>query len=191
MALSDAQRAALKAHILANEATVVYAGQATPIKDVPNTADGNFEIARWYTEYAAPEFKVWRTNVLTQEIFDQIVWANMTPNPTPDGTAAWTNRSLACQGKQFNLQTLLMGQTTINAAKASLRNGLQDALTDIPSGANGNLRQAGWANVQLAIQRAARRIEQLFATGTGSEAAPGTMVYEGTISGADVEAARN
>jgi hypothetical protein len=40
-------------------------------------------------------------------------------------------------------------------------------------------------------KRLASRVEQLFATGTGSDAVPATLGFEGPISVNDVEAARN
>jgi hypothetical protein len=187
MLLTPAQLQTLKADILVDPA---FTG-------VPNSADGNLLIATAYNTTHVPNFFVYRTNVPTQDIFDQVVWANLTPTDTPDGTQAWANHSLACQGKQFNLQTLLMGQGTINAAKSNIRAGLQDALTNVPAGASGALIAAGWVGVRdNALARLARRIEALFASVGGAQdgttaAKAATLVVEGTISGQQIQDARN
>ena len=131
-------------------------------------------------------FVVWRTSTQTQDIYDAITWANFTPQDTPDATALYTNRALACQGKQFNLQTLLQGRESVNSAKANIRAGLQDALTAIPSGAAGAGKNGGWSAVQTAMQRFATWGEKVFATGTGTAGSPGTLVLEGVPSDYDV-----
>lgn len=144
------------------------------------------EIARIYNLDAAPDFFVWRTFVPTEEIFDAINWASLTPTDAPDLTTTWGNRSLACQGKQFNLQTLLAGRERINTGRANIRAGLQDALTNIPAGAGGALISAGWPAVKTAITRKASRVERFFATGTGTQAAPGVIVHEGPVSYSEI-----
>lgn len=165
-----AQLQALKAAILADPAldADVAAGNHGIILDYMN-ADSN------------PAFIVWRTSVRVEEIFDAINWAALTPADSPDDTQAWLNRSLACQGKQFNLQTLLTGRTTISGAKATIRAGLQDALTNVPSGAGGSLVNAGWAAVKSALSRPASRAEAIYATGTGTTASPGSLVVDGKL----------
>lgn len=161
----------------------------------PRTEDGAFAIASAFNANASPAFFVWATAVGVEDIFDKIIWANLTPSGTPGTDAAWSNRALACQGRQLNLQTLLVGQSVIDGSRASIRNGLQDALTDIPSGANGALRQGGWSNVQIALTRRATRGEQLFANVTNGNGAanttPATLTFEGQVSTQDVIAARN
>ena len=57
---------------------------------------------------------VWSTVVKVQDIYDAIVWANFTPAAAIDSTQIWANRALACQGKQFNLQTMLTGRDVIH-----------------------------------------------------------------------------
>jgi hypothetical protein len=188
MPLTVAQLAAVKADILADNA----------LNALPNNSDGNSAIAAAYAQIVAPDFFVYRTNIPVADINDQIVWANLTPSDAPDTTQVWANRSLACQGKQFNLQLLLQGsQVTINGAKANVRAGLQDALTNVPSGTAGALKSAGWVPVRdNALARKARRIEKLLADtsggGTGGNASTAaTMTFEGPIGYTDIEAARN
>lgn len=187
-ALTTAQKATLKAAILADPTLSAY----------PNSSDGNFDLARYLsTTVSTPTFYVYRSNIPTAEVFDQIVWANLTPADAPDGTQAWANRSLACQGKQFNLQTILVGASTVNASKPNVRAGLQDALTNVPSGTGGALVSAGWVGLRdNTLARAATLIEKILATTTvqqdgSTPAKAATMGYEGNISAADVDAARN
>lgn len=162
--MTPEQRVTLKAAILADPAAAAF------------YANGDLSgLAGYMNATSSPVKVVWKTSVATVDIFDQIDWANMTPSPVPDATASWTNRSLACQGKQFNLQTILVGRETINPSKNKVRNGLQDALTDLPSGNNGNLRQAGWTNVLPLLYRDATRFEALYVTGTGTTLDPGKL----------------
>lgn len=178
--MTPAQNAAIKADIQAN----------SDLNAFPNTSDGNSAIAVLYNAPAAPDFYVWRTDVSTAEVFDQIIWANLTPQDVPDTTQAWMNRSLACQGKQFNLQTILTGRDKIDASKSNIRAGLQDALTGVPSGAGGANKQAGWTALQKNLSRKATRLEKLLATGTGTQASPAVMAFEGSVTYPDIDAAR-
>lgn len=183
--MTSAQLATLKADILADGALNAF----------PNNSDGNSAIVAAYTLFPGTDFFVWATDVLVTSVYDQIVWASLTPTDAPDGTQLWANRSLACQGKQFNVQILLQGQPRINGSKVNVRAGLQDALTNVPSGVAGALVSAGWVNVRTALARKANRYEKLFAVTTaGNGAAPvtaATMALEGVVSLQDVTDARN
>lgn len=140
---------------------------------------------------ASPDYWVWQTSTSVQSIFDAVNWSNMTPSDSPDGTTVWTNRALACQGKQFNLQTMLSGREQISSNKPSIRAGLQDALTSLPSGIGGALRSGGWANVQTSMQRKATRAERaLIASGAGTQASPAILGFEGALNYIDVQDAR-
>lgn len=137
--------------------------------------------------YNAPStFVVWRSTTPLGEISDAITWANLTPNDTPDGTTAWQCRSLACQGKQFNLQIIFGAQGIISTGKSNVRAGLQDALTNIPSGTAGAIVAAGWTTVRTTMQRVVSKGEEVFATGTGTAGSPGNLGYEGNIGNNDV-----
>lgn len=130
---------------------------------------------------SASPFIVWRTVMDTVEVLDAIVWANLTPIDAPDGTLAWQCRSLSCQGKQFNLQIMLQGSTTVKPSRSNFRAGLQDALTNVPSGAGGALVAAGWVSVKAAMQRAATYFEKLYASGVGTSGSPANLVIEGFL----------
>lgn len=199
MALTSAQKSNLKTAIAAN--TNVAGGSSTyastPINQIPNNSDGNQAIADWYNGFPTPDFFVWNSVVPVSTIYDNVVWANLTPADTPDGTQTWANRSLACQGKQFNLQTILIGaQGVVNATKTNIRAGLQDALTNVPSGASGATQAAGWTNVRdKALSRKATNAEKLLADTTNGNGASGQTsafpAFDGPLSASDVDAARN
>lgn len=171
--LSPAQRATLKTAIT---------------NDV--TANALYEngdlsgLAAYYNAPASPTFYVYRRDVPIDDIRDQINWTNLTPADAPDGTQAWLNRATQAQAKQFNLQIILSSASGyLNAAKSSIRAGLQDALTALYTGTNGASQSAGWTNVRdNALARVASRLEKLFATGNGgTPAQAGTMAVEGPI----------
>lgn len=148
----------------------------------PHNSDTASGIADLLATYDLTPYKVWSTTVPTKNVYDTVIWANFTPAaPSAGDGQDYANRSLACQGKQFNLQTLLF-RDTIDASKPGIRSGLQDALTQVPSGTAGAFKQCGWTSVQLIIQRPANILEKLLATGTGSDASPATMSFEGRLS---------
>lgn len=178
-ALTDAQIAALRPVV-----------QAEPTLAQAIATGDDYAIAAWLNGESAPAFYVWRTSMNTQEIYDSIVWANLTPADTPDGTQLWLNRALAAQGKQFNIQTLLQGRETINPARPNVRAGLQDALTGLPTGPGGATRAAGWVALQLIMSRKANRAEKTLATGTGTQATPATMTFEGNVTASEASLMR-
>lgn len=189
MPLTSAQNATLKTNIQANAATVLINGTATAINAVPISPDNCAQIAGWYNLPASPAFTVWR-DLPMETILDTISFQNMTPVdavPAVDLTIqTWIARSLACQGKQFNLQNLTIGRSTAPMKRTNYRAGMQDALTNIPAGAAGALISANWVGVRDGAKFSATNAEKLYATGTGSTASPADLVVEGAITGSDV-----
>lgn len=193
----------LRADILANANVAGGSNPAyasTPINQLPSNSDTNQLIADWYNVTASPTFYVYRTTIPAAELFDAIVWANFTPSDAvPTDTSLnndiFQSRQIACQTKQMNLQTMIVGQASINGSKPNIRAGLQDALTNIPSGTNGALRAAGWVTVRdTVLARAAKRAEKLLANTSGGNggtaATAATLVFEGDLSAGDVSRAR-
>ena len=161
----------------------------------PNSNDGAYEVAALLNADASPAYSVWRTNASTQDVFDAIDWAKFTPTDAADGSNIYTNRLLMIQTKQMNLQNILMGRDTVNATKTNVREGLRDALIQLPAGANGTGVTAAGANavnVMNKLVRPARLIEKVLATGTATTGSvtAGLMGYEGTVSPGDVSMAR-
>lgn len=177
MSLTTAQLATFKLAINA---------ETDPTLVAARTAGATGAIQAWYN--TSGTYIVWSTVTPTVVLFDAVIWANMTPTDIPDGTALWANRSHQCQGKQFNLQTMLTGREFLGTGRANIRAGLQDALTQLPSGVSGALVGAGWPAVRTAMQRPATKVEAIFATGVGAgtAATPGVLVLDGLITEYDV-----
>lgn len=133
---------------------------------------------------------IWRQYTPADDVFDAIVWANLTPIDAPDGTALWTNRALLCQAKQINLQIMLQGKERIATAKATTRAGLSDAMLNVPSGASGATQSAGWAAVKSVISRIGTRAEMALAPGAGTQGSPSVPSFDGTISAYDAQMIR-
>jgi hypothetical protein len=133
---------------------------------------------------------IWRQYTPADDVFDAIVWANLTPIDAPDGTALWTNRALLCQAKQINLQIMLQGKERVATAKPNIRNSLSDALLNVPSGASGATQSAGWAAVKSVISRIGTRAEMALATGAGTQASPSTPAWEGMFTASEASAVR-
>jgi hypothetical protein len=142
-------------------------------------------IAAWLNADATPSYYVWRTSTAADDLLNSIVWASLTPTDTPDGTATFTNRALACQAKQLNLQIILQGRDSVASGKLNVRQGLSDALMNVPSGTGGALLDAGWAGagkVKAQITRPATRAEKALAGGNGTTATPSNLTFEGEVS---------
>jgi hypothetical protein len=138
----------------------------------PNNSDGNFSVAAAYNLPANPAWYVWRTQV-----------------PTKDAKKAttWTEFIGRSQGERDAWQFML-SNGIIDASDPNVRQGILDIFSG-PSGANTRAALTEMAKIL------ATRVQKLFSTGTGSQAAPATMAanisefYQ--ISYQEVEAARN
>lgn len=180
MALTTAQLQTLKTAILA---------ETTPAFVALRTANNEQGMADFYN--AASANVVWQTSVPVGTVQDAIDYTAYTPNGTIDATAAVTNRLLASQTKQMNLQLMLQGRTELNATPNRVRAALLDAVTNLPTGNSGALQSAGGvdgARVMNALTRAATRGEMLYVaaavqTGTVSAFKP---VVEGNITAQNI-----
>lgn len=186
MALTTAQAQTLNAAILA----------APDLSAIPNTVDGAYEVARLLNLPSSPVVNAWATNAPVAAVLDAVNWAQYTPSDTIDGTAAYTNRLLAIQTKQMNLQNMLVGRDTLDASKANVRAGLRDAVTGVPAGAAGGNVNPGGANgitVLNALLRNTTRGEAILAAGEATTGAVTAKLlgYEGALSYQDIEAARS
>lgn len=185
MSLTPAQQATLKAFVEADPVLNTY----------PHSSDGADTIATALKATASPDWYVWRTNMPKGEIQDAIDYAKMTPAqaiPTTgaDAQNTWIAKALLAQGKQFNLQNLLIGASeTVDCSRTNIRAAYQDCLTQLPTSGAGNNQSAGWTALQLLMSRKANVLEKLFSTGTGSQVSPATMAVEGVLSYQDVAAA--
>jgi len=159
--LTDAQMPALKAAILADAA----------LNAIPNTYPaGAAQLAAALNADASPDFTVWKTQATINEVgkaFDGGELAGMTT------------------GNQTRLQTLALYLASgVNPSLASNRKFFDDVF----SGAGGVITRAA---LLVLWKRNARLIEKIFATGTGSDASPAQLVFQGTIGPIDAHNARN
>lgn len=133
----------------------------------PDTADGAFAIAQKLNLLAVPAFIVWRTNVPRADCKKAMVWTEFIAR-LPGERESW----------QF-----MLADGSINAAEVNIRQGINDIFSG-PGGAGSR------ANLLAIAKRSARRIEKILATGPGTDPAPATMEFEGTISFGEVQTAR-
>ncbi len=184
MSLTPAQLTTLRTAIDSDPTWAAY----------PKSADGYIDLSRKLNELAVPNFWVWSTTADVGKVRAAVVWANLTPQDVPDTTQQWANRSLQCQGKQFNLQMMIPMVGTVDGSDPEYRAGLQDALRGVRSGAAGAVQDAGWAAVRNALARQATAGEMILAdttNGTGAtKATAATMTFEGALTDVDIAAAR-
>jgi hypothetical protein len=135
----------------------------------PMNSDGDDAIAKAFNLLASPNFTVWKTNVPIVQVgskFNGTELAGMTT------------------GNQTRLQTI--AQYLADGVNPSLID-VRQMFDDIFSGAGGTNTRA---NLLALWKRLSTRGEKLYATGTGSDAVPATLTYEGAISYQDVGLAR-
>lgn len=136
---------------------------------LPMTSGAAAMIAEVMNEPASPTYVVWRTDVPLEEIMRNGM--------------DWTRVDNLSVGKA-RIWDWLSRLGTINASQANVRAGIEAAWV----GAQADL--AVRAAVFGHCKRGATRAEKLLASGTGSDASPGTMTFEGALTSEDVQAAR-
>lgn len=133
----------------------------------PENSDGAFFIAEELNKLAIPAYVVWRTNIPTKDIKKAVVWTE------------YIGRS---HGER-DAFVLINSNGIVNSADVNVRQGFLDIFSG-PSGA------ATRTNLTAIAKRSATRAEKVLATGTGSDASPATMSFEGNLSVQDVMDAR-
>ena len=125
-------------------------------------------IAGVYNAVASPSFTVWKTRVTEQDMHAAYVWTEM------------DNLTQA----RFNQLTLILKPGSINPSTPNIRQGVQDIFTG-----------AQLVNTRTALTALSKRLatvaEKLFSTGPGdgSNGNPANLVFEGSVSIQDVQAA--
>ena len=161
MALTPAQMATVKANILASG----------DMNTLPNNTDGSYAIAALYNLPASPAFTVWKTNVSINDVGKKFVGTELAGLTT---------------GNQTRLQTL--AQYLVDGVNPSLSDN-RLFFDDVFSGAGGTNTRAA---LLILWKRTATRFEKLLiASGTGSDASPAVLGYEGQVSYQDIDQARN
>lgn len=161
MALTNAQLATLKADIAADPALAAK----------PMTSAGAQEIADAYN-LTVPAWIVWKPNVPTLQIGAVVSYV---------AVAAMTTANLD------RVRTFyVMNPDSFDPSRSDIRTYMSDTF----SGALGGQGQASRDALEALYRRAATRAEKLYSTGTGSTASPATLTFSGSITGADVQQAR-
>lgn len=179
MPLTSAECSTIKADLTGASAAAFAAFVAAA-----PSGDAGTDVANFYNATAAGAAKVWREDAPVDAVRGAILWNRFTPSDAVPSDltqldilgqlARWQARSLACQGKQFNLQLMLSGTAsgTVPGHLKGFRDGLQDACASIPSGTGGATQNGGWTTtgtpVQEALKRAGTRLELLLSTTDGT-----------------------
>ena len=136
---------------------------------LPMTSGAAAMIAEVMNDPASPTYIVWRTDVPLEEIMRNGM--------------DWTRVDNLSVGKA-RIWDWLSRLGTINASQANVRAGIEAAW--VGTQADLAVRAAVFGH----CKRGATRAEKLLASGTGSDASPGTMTFEGALTSEDVQAAR-
>lgn len=199
----------------------INGGGPVAINAAPTGSDANAAIAAWYNQAATPAYAAWNTATPIKAIRAATDLSKYTPvdNPPASGSTVqitndallYQNRALVCQLKQANAVFLIQGEGNVDATAQQFRQSFNDCMVNIPSGASGANQNAGWGTagapgaVRLAMQKNASNAEKLFSVQSagagpsgvvttdprGSTTNPDALVFVGSISAADVDAARN
>lgn len=136
----------------------------------------------------------WNSATPVFSVIDSIDFTKYTPvSALDDGTlsdatiaARRQAQLLGIQTKQMNLQMMLQGRDKIDATKATLRNGLRDAVIQVPAGASGAAASPGGASgvtTLTACTRSATRAEVMLSSGTATTGTVSAYVlpFEGSV----------
>ena len=156
--MTPAQLQTLKAALLADPALAQY------------IVDYRDDLIRdHYNAPSEPAFTVWRTAVTQDEIMQN--------------GFDWTRVDNLAVGKARIWDWMFDNQsTTINPSKQNVRAGIEAVW--VGTAADLAVRAA----VYVHCKRIANRVERFFATGTGSDAVPGLLTFEGELTTSDVSA---
>ena len=135
----------------------------------PAGAASSYPIAAAFNELASPAFVVWKTDVSVDEIMrNGMDWARV------------DNLSVG-KARIWDWMTRL---GAFNAAKENIRAGIDAAW--VGTAADLAVR----ATIYTHCKRSATAAERIFSAGTGTNASPATLTFEGALSPDDVQQAR-
>jgi hypothetical protein len=151
-------------------ATLKAAIEADPVLNAyPKNSDGAYDIAAALDVPAEPAFIVWKTNVSVDEIMRNGMAWDRVDNLTVGKARIWD----------------WLGRLgSFDASRANVRSGIDAAW--IGTAADLAVRAA----IYVHCKRSATKAEKILATGTGTDAVPATMGYEGRLQYTDVQIAR-
>lgn len=134
-----------------------------------NNSDGAYGIAGLYNLPAVPTFTVWKNSVPKNEVGKAFVASAL---------AAITT------GNNDKLANFASWNEEVNPSRLDQRQFFDDVFS-VSAGATTR------AFLLVLWKRPATRLEKLLATGTGTDATPATMGFEGSVNYQDIEAVRN
>lgn len=141
-------------------------------------ARNDSEVARLLNLPAVPAFTVYKSALSRHDI--------LTGTSSTGTTFSWTAGAYITrsQGERDAFREIFNSTGTVNPALPSIR----AAFADIFSGAGG---VGNRAHITAMSKRTVTACERVFATGAGSDADPGLLGFEGSVSVSDVSAALN
>jgi len=145
-----------------------YIESVPALNTQPMNSDGAYAIALALNELASPAFIVWKTAVERNVVGKAFVATAL---------AAIT------AGNNDKLNNFAAWNEVINPSRLDQRQFFDDIFSVAAGASTRAALLALW-------KRSATVLEKLYATGTGSDASPATMVVEGTIGYQEVEQAR-
>jgi len=158
--MTPAQTATVKAYILA---TPALAEKASGVG-----TDYQFIATALSTE-VAPAFVVWRTSLTRDEVQN-------------DDAFNWTVVDNLSTGSKYRIWEWMFQNGPVNPSKANIRSGIAACWV-------GNAQLLAVQTMVIAkCKRNANQVEKLLATGTGSDAVPAVMGYEGGLQASDIGA---
>lgn len=160
--MTPEQHATLKSHIMANTNSGVVAAVAE---------NDGMTISIWYSQLSSPAFIVWRSQVPTREIDNAIEFS---------GAGGFIARSAG----ERDAFMMISSRGWIDPSKPNIR----AAFSNIFSGSGAGAPETRAALLAVS-KRTATNVEAVFASGTGSDASPATLVHEGPLSYEDAIAA--
>lgn len=132
------------------------------------SAGDHVGIAEYMNAPASPDFWCWKSSMSRAEIY---------------GAMNWTTYIGRTVGERDAFNAILI-DGSINPSMDNIRQAFVDIFSGVAASAV-NQRAA----LNAAAVRKAKRIEKLFAQGTGSTAVPALLVFEGSIEHSDVSTA--
>jgi hypothetical protein len=143
------------------------------LSTLPKNSDGAWAVAQAYNLPASPDFWVWKTSLMEQEVYEVVI-----------DTLKWSWATYKAQTAQDrDSWSRMWNPGVVNPSLQQTRDGWQAIF-------GGQGASQVQQNYLLAVgRRQATRTEKLYATGAGTTASPATMTFEGTLSPSLVEQA--
>ena len=138
---------------------------------LPNNSDTAFFIAGELNKAVVPAFIVWRLDVTAEEIGN-----------------AWVGTDIDAMSA-LNMQRLQLLLASAPAGIFDMRRADRRAGFENPFGTNVN--NGSRVAMRAVWKKSATVVEKLYATGAGTDATPGTLVFIGPVSWPEVQDARS